>query len=476
MTKTLTFISAGAGSGKTYRLTEILRQKLGSGTLDPAGVIATTFTRKAASELRERARSHLLSEGDLTLASQLDQALIGTVNGVCQKLLERFSFEAGLSPDLSVLEEADANSMLRQCTDESLDDKTMASLNGIAIRMGVEHWQADLTMLLAQARANNIGAEQMAGFATQNVGDVLRLFGRPSAIDLDAQMGKVIGKVLPKLVQAAEGSSVKKTTTYIEKLEAFSKRLKVGQYTWADWTKFATDAPEKGLSGLVDEIRELAATHLSHPRLQSDVRDYVTLLFAASARVLDRYQARKRELGTLDFIDQETLLLKVLEQPQVAATLTEELELLLVDEFQDTSPVQLALFMKLTRLARETIWVGDVKQAIYGFRGSDSELMGAVIDALPELGGGIDVLDQSWRSRPSLVSLVNRVFVRAFDSIPKEQVELQPQRKELSDASAYELWHLDAKNVDQRMEALAQQIGALLGSGRQVVDKMTQKL
>lgn len=476
MTHALTFISAGAGSGKTYRLTEILRQKLGSGSLDPAGVIATTFTRKAATELRERARAHLLSAGDLTLASQLDQALIGTVNGVCQKLLERFSFEAGLSPDLRVLEEADAKAIIRQCIDEALDDETLKSLSGIAIRMGIERWQDDLATLLAQARANNIGAEQMAGFAKRNVTDLLGLFGAPSAVDLDAQMAKVIGKVLPKLVTAAANSSVKKTIAYIEKLEAFSKRLKTGRYVWSDWTKLVTDTPEKGLSELVDEIRELSAAYLSHPRLQADVRDYITTLFGVSARVLERYQQRKRELGTLDFIDQETLLLKVLDQPQVAETLSEELDLLLVDEFQDTSPVQLALFMKLTRLARETIWVGDVKQAIYGFRGSDSELMNAVIGALPELSGQIDVLDQSWRSRPPLVSLVNRVFVGAFDSIPKKQVELKAQREELSRESAFELWHLDAKNVDQRMDALAQQIGSLLGSGRQIVDKQTRQL
>src|SRR3546814_2047872 len=63
------------------------------------------------------------------------------------------------------------------------------------------------------------------------------------------------------------------------------------------------------------------------------------------------------------------------------------LDLLLVDEFQDTSPIQLALFMKLTALAAETFWVGDIKQSIYGFRGSDSQLMESVISALPKLGG-----------------------------------------------------------------------------------------
>ena len=55
----------------------------------------------------------------------------------------------------------------------------------------------------------------------------------------------------------------------------------------------------------------------------------------------------------------------------------------MVDEFQDTSPIQLALFLKLAALRHEVVWVGDIKQAIYGFRGSDTALMRAVIEALP---------------------------------------------------------------------------------------------
>ena len=79
MTAKLHFVSAGAGSGKTHRLTEILHQQLTSGNTRPSGVIATTFTRKAATELRERARSHLLKQGAYVLAHAMGQARIGTI-------------------------------------------------------------------------------------------------------------------------------------------------------------------------------------------------------------------------------------------------------------------------------------------------------------------------------------------------------------------------------------------------------------
>jgi ATP-dependent exoDNAse (exonuclease V) beta subunit len=156
----------------------------------------------------------------------------------------------------------------------------------------------------------------------------------------------------------------------------------------------------------------------------------------------------------------------------VAQTLGEELELLMVDEFQDTSPIQLALFLKLARFARQAVWVGDVKQAIYGFRGCDSILMKAVVDALPALGGSKDVLPYSFRSRPSLVALVNEVFGPAFAGLKPKEVVLAPKRSELPATAAVEDWVL-AGNKEEQYEALASGIALLLARGEHVVERDT---
>ena len=113
--------------------------------------------------------------------------------------------------------------------------------------------------------------------------------------------------------------------------------------------------------------------------LQQDIQDYLSQIFALCADALAIYAERKRELGVLDFTDQEHLLLKVLDHDNVASVLKDELDLLMVDEFQDTSPIQLALFIKLAQFAKSISWVGDIKQAIYGFRGSDTALMEAIL-------------------------------------------------------------------------------------------------
>ena len=107
MMEHITFISAGAGSGKTFRLASDLEKILTSEqAAKPSGVIGTTFTKLAAGELRERVRQRLNERGYTQIANQMSQALLGTVNGVCGQLLTRFAYEAGLSPNLKVIEES----------------------------------------------------------------------------------------------------------------------------------------------------------------------------------------------------------------------------------------------------------------------------------------------------------------------------------------------------------------------------------
>jgi len=99
-------ISAGAGSGKTFRLTEEMVRLLKEG-VRPNGIIATTFTNKAAAELQERVRVRLLEEGLTEAANDLTNALIGTVHGLGVKLLKRFAFEAGVSPEVNIIADED---------------------------------------------------------------------------------------------------------------------------------------------------------------------------------------------------------------------------------------------------------------------------------------------------------------------------------------------------------------------------------
>lgn len=479
MSAQIQFISAGAGSGKTFRLTQILSEALSSGKAMPGGVIATTFTKKAASELRERVRSHLLKEGKFSLANAMGQARIGTVNSVCGSFLERFAFEAGLSTELQVIDDAQSKVFIHRAIDAALTESLRRELTGLATRLDLEDWPDLIKNLIDLCRSNAISADELLGMATANADAFLALFPKPATDDLDALVVKEIDRVVQMIKPAIEAGTVKTSKDYLRELETIRRNLGKSYGKWKDWIFLHSGNPGAKYRQDVEPIADIAKRFESHPRLHQDVRDLIDRVFSAASHALGHYAALKQEMGVLDFADQETLLLKLLDEPAVSKALAEELDLLLVDEFQDTSPIQLALFLKLAKLAKQTYWVGDIKQAIYGFRGSDTRLMQAVLAALPSLGGSKDVLGASWRSRPPLVELINDVFVQAFgNSLPAEEVKLEPKRDDplakTKSSAAFAHWRLVGKNIGLRSASLALGVKQLVQGGRLVVDRDTK--
>jgi ATP-dependent exoDNAse (exonuclease V) beta subunit len=477
MSGKLHFISAGAGSGKTHRLTEILHKKLSAKEIRPSGVIATTFTRKAATELRERVRSHLLEQVEYRIANEMGQARINTVNSVCGDLLARFAFEAGLSTEQQVLEEAQGAVLLNQVVDTVMDGSETMKLLAIARRMGIEDWKSDLKNIINQTRSNNIEKSLLSDFALKNADELLAHFPKAASDDLTSKLLNAIEQGLPELEQVAADGKKKNTNEYLSLAKDMRDKLRGNYATWSEWAKLAAAKPEKGLTHIAELIGEAADRYAEHPDLQSDVREYLQMQFMLCERALKAYSDKKLEMGVLDFTDQEHLLLNVLDNASVASTLSEELDLLMVDEFQDTSPIQLALFLKLANFAKEIYWVGDIKQAIYGFRGSDTALMNSILDALTSLGGDKEVLNKSWRSRDPLVNLVNQVFVPAFgSSLNESEVKLTAQRSESLLGAAFSNWELNGKNIDLRYAALATGVKQLFASQYQIYDKPAKKI
>jgi len=474
MSTKLNFISAGAGSGKTHRLTHILHTELSARRIDPSGVIATTFTRKAATELRERVRGFLLEQGEYRLANAMGQARIGTVNAVCGDLLSRFAFEAGLPTQQTVLEEEQSTILLRQAIDLVQDSAEAAQLGNLRERLSIEDWDADFKNLVATVRANDISPQELSTIAQENADDLLSHFPVPTEDNLTSELVAALDKAIP-LIQASAGT-VKLTATYLEAAETLRRGLRYGDARWSDWIKLSKLGPASALKELALPVQAVAQRVVYHAGLHNDLREYLAKQFDLAARVLEEYAKIKRERGVIDFTDQERLLLKLMDDPYVAQTLSDELQLLMVDEFQDTSPIQLALFLKLTKFAKQVYWVGDIKQAIYGFRGSDTELMESILNELEALGGNKDRLSHSWRSRKPLVDLVNAVFIPAFGpTMTPENIALIAKREEIMDGAPFANWGLPG-NAEQQISALGNALRQLIASGYTVYDKQAKQL
>ncbi|MDE6339625.1 MAG: UvrD-helicase domain-containing protein, partial [Muribaculaceae bacterium] len=188
---------------------------------------------------------------------------------------------------------------------------------------------------------------------------------------------------------------------------------------------------------------------------------YIDLAFDLAQRWRDQYEAFKKERNILDFNDLEKYLLDLLRDRFAAAEIGAKYRYVFVDEFQDCSPIQIKIFSALSELAEHSYWVGDMKQSIFGFRGSDTALTDAVIKTIEgslDKGCNIDTLPNSWRSVPEIVEFCNSIFVQAFaPEIPSDRVRLNPVK--LSDPSVEPLviWNLDSK------EQIAGMIANMLG-------------
>ena len=483
MSINIRFISAGAGSGKTYRLTKDLKKLLADKKVRPSGVIATTFTRLAAEELRQRVRQELMASGQsshIKTATQMGQAMIGTVNGVCGELLLRFAFEAGLSADQKVLEEKDGNRLFGEALASVLGKQTerIRKLNAVSHRLQIVNqdnslnWRQEVLNLVNSARANNMSPSQLSDWGKDSANTLLANFPKASKRDMDSELLQAVNNALGSI--DTEVDTTKGTATYLTFLNGIRAGLTQHRLTWAEWVKTSKTGPTKKSSELAEPVQSLAANFEKHPQLHHDIQYFCEEVFSVAAQSLDAYQRLKEKQGMLDFVDQEQRLYELLDHPHVIETLTDELDLLLVDEFQDTSPIQLALFMKLATLAKQVIWVGDIKQSIYSFRGSDPSLMLAVLEKLKDQGGQTDNLASSWRSRPSLVKYTNEIFISAFsDSLQEEQVALKPERKELTDEPAIAYWHLHGRNKAVRASALILGIQNLVASQHEIIDKQS---
>ena len=208
---------------------------------------------------------------------------------------------------------------------------------------------------------------------------------------------------------------------------------------------------------MLESLRNHASNVRQNPRLHADVREFSTLLAAATIRLDSQYKAHKAERGLVDFTDLETLLLQLLADDRLAARLAEDFDLVLVDEFQDTNPLQLAIFQKFRRLSPRNRWVGDPKQAIYGFRDTDPELVNNIW--IKTADAERTELPNNYRSQRGLVQLVGRLFEPIFGVDANQE----PQKEAM--LRGVERWVFDSKNQGDDAASLACGIAKLHGEG-----------
>lgn len=399
--RNVNYISAGAGSGKTYTLTQRLAQHIINGDVKPEEVILTTFTDKAAAEFRERAKAVLYENGMFEEADQLDLSQIGTVHSIAYKMVSKYWYILGLSPQLKVMDENDVNFFISQSLADLPNDDEIRFLNefrryfeiqrpkdyGFGYQPDYNYWKNYLTKIVEQSVIFNI-------------------------------------------------------------------------HDFKDSEEYS--------------IRQVHELYNDEESIKMHER-FISIMFTMAGRWKDKYVAYKREQHTLDFNDMEQYFLLLLEKNEVSGDISSSYKYLFVDEFQDSSPVQVKIFDKLSDLMTKSYFVGDFKQAIYGFRGTDAALTEAVANIISDGHNGCFMekpLDTCWRSQPEIVKTVNKVFVKAFNAISDEEksrVELKPCKPMLDNEREGCLTYLDcglnASGKTGNIIHLARDIAYLVATG-----------
>ncbi|NMD69345.1 UvrD-helicase domain-containing protein [Bacillus sp. DNRA2] len=484
MTGKLTMLSAGAGAGKTYRLSGEILKSIQNG-VPPENIMATTFTTKAAEELIERVRLRLLESGDAEAAARILDGYVGTMNSVFGRLLREFALEMGLSPVQKVLADTEASALFHAIADEVIM-KFYRDYREVFLRLGLDNldennnWRKKVLQVLELARENGMSPAEVQACAEFSWDNMTKWL--PEALPNPDQLDETLRSALQVAKSELPGADTTKTTAKAMEVldEVIREWDRNGVLTWQQWAKLSKLAPAKKSMDAVSPIHAAASVHDRHPRLHEDMKNAMFAVFHCASEAMELYAEEKRKRGLIDFTDQEALALKLLKDQQNREVLIDRISAVFIDEFQDSSPLQIALNMQLREIAESATWVGDVKQAIYGFRGTDPELMQTAMTSIDDLD--IEILDASYRSRKSLVDFVNAIFVPVFEArgMAAERTALDPMREDKPEqALAVETWfYPHSKNVKTDAAHIALGVKKVLSQTDhyQIIDKITREL
>ena len=488
----LTIVPAGAGAGKTHRIKTQLMDWIRNGEVAPERILAVTFTEAAAGELRERIRTGLLAEGRVEQALAVERAYISTIHGLGLRLLTEHALAAGASLEPRHIGDAERDLLVRQSLAQA---KSLDPIKADPERFGYgNNWQTGQTI-----------EDALRGRVLSMI-DLLRGLGdagrepdliAPALMRLD----RIHGATLPdsaafrdvlsgavNVMLAAfpnggtEGITAKGPRETLEKNLALFQRIGrdpgVLDRDWSLWQSLRglfvsnsrTKTPE-GYDELANEIMQAANILPNHAGPLADAGLHFQCLVSCAQEVMETYEVRKKALGLIDFSDMITGAERLLRtDPVVRQAVLDGIDCVIIDEFQDTNPVQFAMLWHLGAHAPRTLLVGDVKQSIMGFQGADPRLSQALAAANSE---AIDPLERNWRSTPEIMEFVNAMgaglFGAGYNSLEPTRQPAEKPALEILNATRGRA----VRNFSKPQEHVAERIADVLKSGEMITDRHT---
>ncbi len=488
-----TLVSASAGTGKTAALVELYlriaegRTALGDG-VSPYNILALTFTRKAAGEMRERLREALLAKlretpdnpRHIQMLDRLSEAFIGTFDAFCMNLLRENHFEAGLPPDFSLLPDDEPYRLLRESTHKVMRLLLSQSHKGMLLLLGHSNFDQVAADLFNVARASEILSGPRPDFQAEK--EELPIIMNSELDEFRSGVSRVSGLVAEGLKCSDNfRAGIHGLISEIESLDRPDIRP-------------TPDTPRRtgteffiGPQGLHTAFNRIQ--HGSWPKEIKDIRkelasrlkkaqnaferifaiDEAEAAFDIAVLIRRDYSETKAAMGMLDFEDTlETATELLATHRDIREQWLSRFDVVLVDEFQDTNRRQLRLVNLLSRDdefiakgARPTrrLYVGDRKQSIYRFRGADVSVFRQIENEWKSRSDAkILHFRRNFRSDARLLQFSNALFGRLlndgtqdYQSAYSSDDDLLPGLEFSSGAAPVELLRV-AKSLSGRQE------------------------
>ncbi len=435
-------VSASAGSGKTFVMIKKIADLIENGG-DTDEILAVTFTKKAAAQMKEKLKSELISRLASADAAKRDylkaqlakipSADICTIHSFCSRLLRTYFYALGIDSSFDIIsaDDAEAARYINRATDNLFDK-------------AYETDDADFMLVLSclkRKRSDDSVRRLLAETYSEVriIADYEEKLSRAAELYCDegfdavcAEYKKEAAAKFNALLAAVEDFEITFPTTegaqsYLPLLDEMRAALKAAAESdlFAPLPKIHTTVkPRKKketeeADGIFTEFRD--GIKRKYEAVLGDISDRETeyaafiksgALAVAFSRLLlafDReYSEVKRDEGKLDYNDLEHLTLRLLKDSEIKSRINAKYKHVFVDEYQDVNPVQERIIAEVG--AENVFTVGDVKQAIYGFRGSKSAFFSKKYDAMSTGAGSALKLTSNFRSADKIIDFVNRLF------------------------------------------------------------------
>ena len=417
-------VKAGAGTGKSHLLTERYLYHVKSG-MSPLEVVAITFTEKAAAELRSRIRYRIQEElpiDDDRLA-ELEFSPISTIHALAARICREHWQIAEVSPDFRVVDQLEGKILNSEWLNQGIDSLPVEIFNSVSYSVLKEIIRKLLDDPVLGEKSLAHDPEKWRSLIELSQKEAfLKLVNSASWQESVKILREYKGKLGDKLedhratavsaISAIDSEKLDVSELIINMNALASVKLNVGSAKL--WENGGLSEVKEALRIIRDECVKKSLKEelisLQWRTVDDKLVEVIPQVRESFNNVRKFIEKAKSALNVLDFTDLEFYAIKALNNSQVKAYYSERWKAVLVDEFQDTNPVQSELLTKLTESNVCTTIVGDFQQSIYGFRRADIEVFKETAERIIRNGGESHSLRVTHRSHAALTDKMNTIF------------------------------------------------------------------